>query len=90
MGGGHPRGCLSRWALPLLFVCAFRRERQAPRWQAKLKAETQFPHRYAEITVRPLDAPHTDELASGLLNIADLPTELRRLILRRTDGTRIL
>lgn len=71
---------------PLLFLCAFRPERQAPGWQAKLTAETDYPHRYTEIALKPLDDRRTDELVSALLNIADLPRELRQLILRKTEG----
>jgi class 3 adenylate cyclase len=73
-------------ASPLLFLCAFRPERQSPGWQAKLAAETEYPHRYTEIALKPLDDRRTDELVSVLLNIADLPRELRRLILRKTEG----
>jgi predicted ATPase len=65
---------------------AFRPERQAPAWQIKLQAETEFPHRYTEINLRPLDAANTDALVSALLAIADLPAELRELILRKADG----
>lgn len=71
---------------PLLFICAFRPERQSPGWQAKLKAETEYPHRYTEIALAPLDAQRTDSLVSALLNIADLPKDLRALIIRKTEG----
>jgi class 3 adenylate cyclase len=71
---------------PLLFVCAFRPERRSPGWQAKVSAETNHPHRYTEISLQPLDPQRTDELVSALLNIADLPGDLRRLILRKTEG----
>ena len=71
---------------PLLFICAFRPERQSPAWQVKLRADTDYPHRYDEIRLQPLDAENTNMLISALLNIADLPTELRELILRKTDG----
>jgi class 3 adenylate cyclase len=71
---------------PVLFVCAFRPERQSPGWQLKLKAETDYPHRYTEIALSPLDAQRTDDLVSALLNIADLPRDLRKLIIRKTEG----
>jgi class 3 adenylate cyclase len=71
---------------PMIFVCALRPERQSPGWQIKLKAETQYPHRFTEIALSPLDAQHTDALVSALLNIADLPRDLRRLIVRLTEG----
>ncbi|MEO6396043.1 MAG: adenylate/guanylate cyclase domain-containing protein [Devosia sp.] len=71
---------------PLLVVCAFRPERQSPAWQAKLRAETDFPHRYREIVLSPLGASDTEALLSSLLSIADLPTEVHQLILRKADG----
>ena len=72
--------------VPVLIVCAFRPERQSPAWLLKLKAETDFPHRYTEIQLKPLDDNDTDALVSALLRIADLPPELRQLILRKADG----
>jgi len=72
--------------VPVFIVCAMRPERQSPGWQLKLKAETDFPHRYTEINLAPLGAAETDALVSALLQIADLPPELRELILRKADG----
>ena len=69
-----------------IFICAFRPERQSPGWQAKLKAETEYPHRYTEIVLSPLDTERTDDLVSALLNIADLPRDLRQLVVRKTEG----
>lgn len=72
--------------VPVFIVCALRPERQSPGWQLKLKAETDYPHRYTEINLAPLGAEETDALVSALLRIADLPHELRELILRKADG----
>jgi predicted ATPase len=72
--------------VPILILCAFRPERQSPAWQLKLKAETDFPHRYTEIQLNPLGEEDTDALVSALLKIADLPPELRQLIMRKADG----
>ncbi len=71
---------------PILFVCAFRPERQSPAWQVKLHADTHFPHRYDELRLEPLDAENTNTLISALLNITDLPNNFREIILRKTDG----
>ena len=73
-------------ARPVLFLCAFRPERQSPGWQLKLKAETEYPHCYTEIALSPLDRQRTDDLVSALLNIADLPRDLRQLIIKKTEG----
>lgn len=72
--------------VPILFILAFRPERQSPAWQLKLKAETEFPHRYTEMRLKPLTHEAADTLVSELLDIADLPPELRTLILRKADG----
>ena len=72
--------------VPILFVCAFRPERQSPAWRLKLTAETDYPHRYTEIVLQPLESEAADALVSALLQIADLPVEFRRLILNKTEG----
>jgi class 3 adenylate cyclase/Cdc6-like AAA superfamily ATPase len=72
--------------VPILFICAFRPERQSPAWQVKTRAETDYPHRYTEIVLQPLDAEQTNDLVNALLHIADLPDALRQLILRKTEG----
>jgi len=71
---------------PMVFVCALRPERQSPGWQIKLRAEAQYAHRYTEIVLSPLDAQRTNDLVSALLNIADLPRDLRALIIGKTEG----
>jgi class 3 adenylate cyclase len=72
--------------VPILFLCAFRPDRQSPAWTLKQKVETEFRDRYTEIALQPLDADDANKLISALLNIADLPAELRQLILRKADG----
>ena len=71
---------------PILFICAFRPERQSAAWRLKQHAEAEFPHRYDELFLQPLGADDTDALISALLNITDLPADLHELILRKTDG----
>ena len=53
--------------LPLLFLCVFRPDRNAPGWQVKTFAETNLPHRYREIALQPLDALQSDTLVQSLL-----------------------
>ncbi len=72
--------------VPILFLCAFRPERQSSAWRVKQMAETEFPHRYTEIQLKPLTLDDADTLVSSLLSIADLPPALRQLILRKADG----
>jgi predicted ATPase len=70
----------------MLFICALRPERNSPAWRAKVEAETRYPGQYTEIFLRPLESGDTDRLLDALLRIAELPDELRRLILRKTEG----
>jgi predicted ATPase len=71
---------------PMIFICALRPERQSPGWQLKVKAEADYPQRFTEIVLSPLDAQQTNDLVSALLNIADLPRDLRQLIIGKTEG----
>jgi class 3 adenylate cyclase len=72
--------------IPILFVVSFRPERQSPAWQVKLAAETDYPHRYEEIVLKPLDAAGSKELIAALLDIERMPSGLRETILRKTEG----
>ena len=72
--------------LPVLFLCAFRPHRKSPAWQVKVSAETDYPHRYTEITLRPLSDADSGQLVDNLLAIADLPPRLRENMLRKAEG----
>lgn len=71
---------------PVLYICAFRPERQSPAWRVKVVAETDWAHRYSEIALRPLDEAAARTLVDALLDIEDLPAHVRDLITRKTDG----
>ncbi|MGH2544832.1 MAG: AAA family ATPase, partial [Ardenticatenaceae bacterium] len=72
--------------IPLLIIGALRPDRTAPAWQVKQMAETDYFHRYREVTLRPLSEAESDELVNRLLIVADLPSQLRQRILARTEG----
>ncbi len=55
-------------------------------WQLKVKAETDYAHRYTEIQLKPLSPQDSNELVSHLLEVANLPEQVRRLILDRSEG----
>ena len=71
---------------PILFICLFRPERQSPAWQVRQSAETDYPHRYSEISLEALSDEDSDTLFGNLLNISDSPTGLRELIHAKTEG----
>ena len=72
--------------VPIVFICVFRPEEQIAAWELRERARTEFADRYTEIVLNRLDEGETDELVSSLLNISDLPAELRKLVLRKSDG----
>ncbi|MCH8339461.1 MAG: AAA family ATPase [Chloroflexi bacterium] len=71
---------------PILFLCAFRSDRNAPSWQVKQAAEVDFPHRYQEIELGPLSDASSKELVDELLMIAELPPKLHEVIQERAEG----
>jgi predicted ATPase/class 3 adenylate cyclase len=73
-------------AAPIMFLCAFRPDRSAPSWRVKQTAETEFPHRYKEILLQPLDAGNSRELVDHLLTISELPPKLHTMIQEKSEG----
>ena len=71
---------------PILFICAFRPDRSSPAWQIKQIAETNYAHRYLAFDLKPFSTDESNAFIDQLLNIADLPTEIRQLILEKSDG----
>jgi class 3 adenylate cyclase len=72
--------------VPILFLCAFRPERQGPTWDIKQVAEREYPHLYTEINLQPLDAEHSDKLIHHLLTSTHLPSQLKHTILDKSEG----
>ncbi len=70
----------------ILFLCAFRPDRQSPAWRIKQAAEIDFPHRYTEIVLQPLTAEESSDLVDHLLAVADLPDRLREMLLAKAEG----
>jgi len=72
--------------IPLVLLCALRGEREAPAWQIKTQSYELYPHRYTELSLRPLTQEESDELVSRLLAIAEISDALRARILERSAG----
>jgi len=70
----------------LMLLILMRVERDHGSWKAKLKAETDFGHRYMEINLKRLSESDSDQLVNHLLEIANLPDNVRRLIMDRSEG----
>ena len=72
--------------IPLVLLCALREERSVPAWQIKIAADEEYRHRYSEIILRPLTVEESNELVNRLLAIPEIPDQLRRNILEKSDG----
>ena len=71
---------------PLLLLWLARVERDQGWWQIKLRAETDYAHRYIEMQLKPLTPGEQNQLVDNMLEVADLPGATRRLILDRSEG----
>jgi class 3 adenylate cyclase/tetratricopeptide (TPR) repeat protein len=72
--------------IPIVMICAMRVELSSASWQIKTSAEIEYPHRYTEISLRPLSEADSNELVNRLLATAELHDDLRKSILDKSDG----
>ena len=72
--------------VPVLFLCAFRPDRQSVAWRAHQTAQTDYPHLHAEVTLGTLPDDDAALLLSGLLGGAELPAAVSALILSKAEG----
>jgi class 3 adenylate cyclase/tetratricopeptide (TPR) repeat protein len=77
---------LSTETAPILLFLLFRPERDKPCWKLKVKAETDFPHRYVEVNLGPLDGLSSGMLIDSLLEVASLPEPVRDRICSISEG----
>ncbi len=71
---------------PLMLVLLARLEREHGSWRIKVKAETDYSHRYTEILLKPLSPMDQNLLVDNLLAISDLPESIRLLMLEHSEG----
>jgi class 3 adenylate cyclase/tetratricopeptide (TPR) repeat protein len=71
---------------PILFLCAFRPDRQSAAWQVKQIAERDYAHRYAELRLGPLSPEDSRALVDQLPAMVDLPQPVQQSILERAEG----
>jgi class 3 adenylate cyclase/tetratricopeptide (TPR) repeat protein len=71
---------------PLLLVCAMRADRQSPGWKLKQVAENDYPHRYTELLIRPLNVRESGDLVDKLLQAPTIPPHLRDIVLEKAEG----
>jgi len=71
---------------PLLVIAAFRPRRQEPSWAFHESASRDYHYRYQAISLGPLDKNQSRELVANLLEVEDLPGEVRQNILDKSEG----
>jgi class 3 adenylate cyclase/tetratricopeptide (TPR) repeat protein/ribosomal protein L40E len=71
---------------PLMILMLMRIERTHGSWGTKLRAETDFPHRYTEIHLRRLSEGDSHQLVDHLLGPGELPEEVEQEIRARSEG----
>ncbi len=71
---------------PVMILCAMRPYVDSPGWQVKESAAELYPEHFSEFSLAPLSDGDSDELVNHLLVIADLPQDLRQLILDKAEG----
>jgi class 3 adenylate cyclase/tetratricopeptide (TPR) repeat protein len=77
---------MSTETAPLLLFLLFRPERDRPCWKLKVEAESDFPHRYVELTLGPLDGASSEAMIDSLLEVAALPGPVRDRICDISEG----
>ncbi len=70
----------------IMLVALFRPLRQEPSWRFHEIAARDFSHRYTSIPLEPLDGANARQLVANLLEIEDLPEQVRALILKKAEG----
>ncbi len=71
---------------PVLFLLAFRPDRQAPSWRIKQTLETEYPHRYVELALPPLTPDESAQLLGHALPGEALPQGLRAQVFDKAEG----
>ncbi|MGC9356340.1 MAG: adenylate/guanylate cyclase domain-containing protein [Anaerolineae bacterium] len=71
---------------PLMFCLAFRARRDKGCWRLRDRAAAAFPHRYTEITLKPLEKSESQELLRALLPGAKFQPSTETEILDKTAG----
>jgi tetratricopeptide (TPR) repeat protein len=71
---------------PLMIITAFRPRREEPSWAYHEKVGRDYHYRYQAISLSPLDQDQSRELVGKLLEVEDLPEQVRQTILNKSEG----
>jgi len=70
----------------LMILCLTRIEHSHASWNIKLRAETDFSHRYTEIFIKRLEDNESRQLVHESLGVLDLPEDVQHLVMTRSEG----
>jgi class 3 adenylate cyclase/tetratricopeptide (TPR) repeat protein len=70
----------------LSLIALFRPQPQDPSWRFHEIASRDYAHRYTKVALQPLDEKDSRQLVANLLEIEDLPEQVRTLILKKAEG----
>lgn len=83
---------LLRYCLPLcdsealLWLLAFRPDRDSPVWEFRHYLETDYPHRLTSVALHPLNEQESGEFIDQQLGRGALPEAVRQLIIKNAEG----
>ena len=72
--------------LPVLFVLAYRPDRDSPAWRLRQRAETDLPHLWTEHVLEPLSESESAALLGSLVPSDRLTSERRSQVLAKAEG----
>ena len=72
--------------LPVLFVVAYRPDRDSPAWRLRQRAETDIPHLWSELHLERLSEDESATLLGELVPADGLPAARRRQLLDKAEG----
>jgi len=70
----------------LLLICLFRPDPAHGSWQLRETIRRSYHHRHTDLELRPLSAADSQTLVGNLLQVEDLPGELRQRIIAAAEG----
>jgi class 3 adenylate cyclase/tetratricopeptide (TPR) repeat protein len=71
---------------PVMILVTMRPDTEGDAWTFRLHVERNYGHRLTDLRLRPLAADDGERLTDNLLRVADLPEDIRRVILDRAEG----
>jgi tetratricopeptide (TPR) repeat protein len=71
---------------PVMILVTTRPDTEGDAWTFRLHVERNYGHRLTDLRLGPLAADDGERLTDNLLRVADLPEDIRRVILDRAEG----